>query len=59
MNPQLMKKIFPQQVELVSQGKCPLCSKDIDPESFRDDVSRREFKISGICQSCQDEIFKS
>jgi hypothetical protein len=26
---------------------------------FRDDTSRREFAISGICQRCQDEIFQS
>jgi hypothetical protein len=25
--------------------------------SFRDDLSAREFEISGLCQSTQDEIF--
>lgn len=24
---------------------------------FKDDLSRKEFTISGLCQSCQDEIF--
>lgn len=24
---------------------------------FRDEVSKREFRISGLCQKCQDEIF--
>jgi hypothetical protein len=24
---------------------------------FRDDLSRKEFSISGMCQSCQDSVF--
>lgn len=28
-----------------------------DPTSFRDAVARKEFGISGLCQSCQDETF--
>lgn len=24
---------------------------------FRNDVSRKEFTISGLCQNCQDKIF--
>lgn len=26
--------------------------------NFIDDLSRREYKISGMCQSCQDNFFK-
>lgn len=26
--------------------------------SFTDKISRQEYSISGICQNCQDEIFK-
>ena len=25
--------------------------------SFRDDISRREYHISGLCQRCQDSMF--
>lgn len=25
--------------------------------SFRDELSKREYKISGLCQKCQDKIF--
>jgi hypothetical protein len=25
--------------------------------SFRDDLSRKEYQISGMCQRCQDDIF--
>lgn len=25
--------------------------------AFRDDLSRREYRISGLCQECQDSVF--
>ena len=25
--------------------------------SFRDELSHREFRISGLCQACQDNVF--
>lgn len=25
---------------------------------FRDEISLRKFNISGLCQKCQDEVFK-
>lgn len=40
-----------------SEGKCPFCGKDMSNPSFRDELSRKEFKISGICQECQDKMF--
>jgi hypothetical protein len=27
--------------------------------AFRDELSRKEYSISGLCQSCQDRIFGS
>ena len=37
---------------------CVSCSaENITEKSFRDDVSLREFHISGLCQVCQDKIF--
>lgn len=42
----------------IEDGKCPFCGKSIDVEiEFRDQLSKREFEISGLCQKCQDEIF--
>jgi len=26
--------------------------------NFRDDLSRKEYTISGLCQTCQDAVFK-
>ena len=35
--------------------KCRLCGADIT--GFKDEVSKKEFKITGTCQKCQDELF--
>lgn len=42
------------------QGVCPFCREPVDPNdpnSFRDELSKREYKISGLCQKCQDDFF--
>ena len=28
-------------------------------EAFRDEVSRREYRLTGFCQNCQDNMFGS
>ena len=35
--------------------ECPTCGGPID--KFRDELSQREYRISGMCQVCQDEVF--
>lgn len=45
------------KVKLVEVGQCPLCKKKILMNSFRDVLSFKEFKVSGVCQECQDDIF--
>lgn len=56
----IMKDIgFHKEVNRVREGLCPICEAHIDPTKFRDLLSLREFEISGMCQSCQDHIFKS
>lgn len=40
------------------QGFCALCGKEVDPTTdFKDDCSRKEWTISGMCQDCQDKLF--
>jgi hypothetical protein len=57
MNTEIMKKMgFTSEVEKVEKGICPFCNKEVDvdimsPEDFR------EYKISGLCKSCQDGFF--
>lgn len=54
---EMMRKVFPEQMERRDNGECPFCGKKIDPAEFRDELSRREFDISGMCQACQDDFF--
>ena len=41
-----------------AEGKCPFCNKDMTNAKFRDELSVKEYKISGICQECQDKMFE-
>jgi hypothetical protein len=36
---------------------CPFCNKPVG--EFRDELSRKENSISGLCQNCQDGVFGS
>lgn len=48
--------IFGRSRTLAIAGKaCVSCGKPAD--TFRDDISRREFNITGFCQRCQDSFF--
>lgn len=38
---------------------CVFCGEEVDIEKdFRDDLSRKEWEISHICQKCQDKVFE-
>ena len=54
-------RIFPGRREAIAQGNCmraPLgCGKPAG--EFRDEVSRREYAISGLCQACQDSVYNA
>lgn len=57
MNKEIMRAAgFGKQVDLIEQGKCPLCEETIKM-NFKDEISLREFNISGMCQKCQDGFF--
>lgn len=58
MNKDIMRAMgFDKEVDMVEQGRCPSCGKVIDLASFRDEKSKKEFGISGLCQLCQDDFF--
>ena len=62
MNKDIMRQAgFCKEVDEIEKGKgnCPFCHKIIDIKDFKDVLSKKEFKISGLCQQCQDRIFKS
>jgi len=43
----------------IREGICITCdeAKGLIATSFRDDISRKEYAISAMCQSCQDDVF--
>ena len=46
------------RVTTISEAFCVSCdSEGNNAASFRDDISRKEYAISGMCQSCQDDVF--
>ena len=55
----MLSSIFGQdRVQTITEGYCMTCEKTgIIATSFRDDISRKEYAISGLCQSCQDDVF--
>lgn len=58
MNKELLRQRgFDKEVDLVEKGLCPFCEKSIVMDEFRNDISRKEYEISGLCQKCQDKIF--
>jgi len=59
MNKKLMKEVgFSEEMKLVEEKKCPFCKTNIDKTKFRDELSLKEFEISGLCQKCQDKMFE-
>ena len=48
---------FGEYVNMVDNKMCPICHEEIDMLSFRNEISKKEYAISGLCQKCQDKIF--
>ena len=60
MNKEIMKKVgCGEEVKNVEAGLCPFCKRPVSSNGFRDVLSKREFKISGLCQECQDVTFEA
>lgn len=58
MNAEIMRAAgFNKEVDRVKGGHCPFCNLHHSLMYFRDDLSRKEYYISGLCQKCQDETF--
>jgi len=47
-----------KEIERVELGFCPFCAKPISKDEFKDELSRKEYAISGLCQACQDKTFE-
>jgi hypothetical protein len=58
VNEEIQKNFgFGKEVALVKHNKCPFCKRPVKESDFKDSTSRREWKLSGLCQHCQDETF--
>ncbi len=59
-------QLFPEKLEklkLIEEGRYPDCKEIILKDGsgrlwFRDQLSREEYGISGLCMKCQNEVFK-
>jgi len=43
------------RVKLIHNDQCVTCLGDA--KEFTNDLSKREYAISGMCQVCQDKVF--
>ena len=41
--------------EVIENNQCATCNADAT--KFRDEESEREYRISGMCQKCQDKVW--
>lgn len=49
-----------ETITLKALGTCVFCPRKFDKEAeFRDEIARREYLISRLCQQCQDKCFAS
>lgn len=55
MNEAIVEKLFPGTIDKIKNNKCPMCNEEIS--EFKDELSKKEYKISGMCQTCQDSTF--
>ena len=51
----LIEAVFPGTAKAIAEKRCPTCQKALG--KFRDQLSAREYEISGMCQECQDSVF--
>mgnify|MGYP003652510887 CR=1 FL=1 len=52
-----MFQINPSMRARIMMGVCATCPSAIEEKHFRDDLSKKEYAISGMCQDCQDSVF--
>jgi len=47
--------LFPGTKDAMANGICTLCKLPIT--KFDDEMSEKEYQVSGMCQECQDKVF--
>ncbi len=46
-----------KMADALERGDCPFCGKTPKLDEFADELSLKEYGISGLCQDCQDNMF--
>ena len=55
----IVRKMFPDAQKRIDAKECTSCSAKINGvNDFRDEVSIKEYAISGLCMNCQDAVFR-
>ena len=54
-----LQNLMAEADEQRRKGNCPTCFEPVAPEDFRDPGSVEEYRISGMCQDCQDRVFQT
>jgi len=58
MNKKIVKQWFPEALKKIEHGCCAICGRELNiATEFKDELSKKEYKISGLCQECQDKVF--
>jgi ribosomal protein S18 len=57
MNKNIMRQLFPREVDNFEAGVCVFCQSEIKTEDFKDPLSIKDYKITGMCQQCQDKTY--
>mgnify|MGYP007011026743 CR=1 FL=1 len=42
----------------INSNVCVFCGRSVNISSFVDSLSLEEYKISGLCQECQNDMFR-
>jgi len=50
--------LYPKMLERINKGLCTECEQPMKEEDYKDELSKREYSISGMCQKCPDSFFK-
>jgi hypothetical protein len=60
MNKKILKDTgFDKELENIENGLCATCGSDkVRYDDFKDSLSWKEFKISHMCQKCQNEVYE-
>lgn len=58
MGIEMLKAIDPEAYKRFENGQCTSCPNMIKDVPFKDALSVKEHGLSGLCQACQDEVFK-